>query len=262
MDKLDTTSPGTLTRRRLVQAGAGGTAVLGFGGLGALEGVAGAAFAGASSEGLRRSSWLGLESDEFRVKDAGEASLRLVAVEDLPVAASRPELVGSEDAFCVVLRGPQGLPGEILTLENDDLGEVTVFVSPVGDGNRQEYGVIVDRTVRLPGDNAASGGSGSGGPPGGAPAPSLRCVAARLRRGRGRTLVAEATLSGQAELVRAALLRRGRAVARAIATPEGTAVKLRLRPRAEAEPGRYLLRLELIDAAGNEATARARVRLR
>ena len=249
-----------------MQAGAGGTAMLGLGGLGALEGVAGAAFTGAGADALRRSAWLGLDSDEFRVQGAPDHTLRLVAVEDLPIASSRPELAGSEDAFHVLFRGPAGLVGEIHTLENDDLGEAALFVSPVDDGEPQEYEVVVDRTVRIPGAGSGAGAGGAGGAGAASPAPAgpvaLRCTAARLRRGKGRTLVAEATLSGDAELVRAALLRRGRAVARAISTPQGTAVVLRFRPRADAASGRYLLRLELVDAAGSESTVRRHVRLR
>ena len=242
--------------------------MLGLGGLGSIEGIAGAAFAGSGApDALRRSGWLGPGSDEFRVKGAPGDILHLVAVEDLPIAASRPELVGHEDAFRVVFSGPDGLDGEIRTLENPRLGSVTMFISPVGDAQSQEYEAIVDRTVRLPGVDGSGGtGTGGSGPvvegPGPAVAAGLKLTGARLRRGRGRTLVADVTLSGRPEVVRAALLRRGRAVARTLGTAGGTALKLRFRPRADAESGRYRLRLELVDAAGNESTAGAHVRLR
>ncbi len=245
--------PGTLTRRRLVQAGAAGTAVAGLGGLGHLEGVA-AATTPTVPAPLRRSTYMALSDDRFELRDAGAQVLRLISVDDL----TDPALAGREDAFSLRLRGGgEPLDSGIHRLHHRDLGLFDLFISPIdASGSERDYELLVDRTVRVPG----SGGTGAAN--GRTPAPPVRLLGATIRRGRGRGLVVDATLDSGAEIVRGSLLRHGRAVARAVGHPDGSAVRLRFTPRAEAPSGRYALRLEIVDGAGYESAARRTLRLR
>ena len=248
-----TTQPGTLTRRRLVQAGAAGTAVAGLGGIEQLEGIAAAATPIVPKE-LRRSTYLALTNDRFEIGGPGGQVLRMISVDDL----ADPALSGRDDAFSVRLRGNgQVLESGIHRLYHRDLGRSDLFISPVDTpGASQDYELIVDRTVAIPGLGGADQDDGR------MPSPPVRLLGASLRRGRHHRLVVDANLDATAELVRGSLLRGSRVVARAIGHPDGTTVRLRFKPRAEAPAGRYALRLEIIDAAGNESAARRSLRLR
>lgn len=245
--------PGTLTRRRLVQAGAAGTAVAGLGGLGRLEGVAAAATPSVPAP-LRRSTYLALSNDRFEVRGPTAQALQLISVDDLP----DPALAGRDDAFSVLLRGSgESLASAIHRLYHRDLGLFDLFISPIdAAGADQDYELLVDRTVPIPGLGGASSQGGR------APAPPVRLLGAAIRRSRGRRLVVDASLDSGAELVRASLLRHGRAVARTVGHPSGSALRLRFTPHAVAPAGRYALRLAIVDAAGNESAARRTLRLR
>jgi len=259
------TEAGKLTRRHLVQAGAAGTALLGLGGLGRLEGIASAA--GATPPELRRGTYLGLSDDRFEVAGApGTGTLRLLSVDDLPSAARVSELRGRDDAFVLRFRGSgEQLESGIQRLRHPELGEFSLFVSPIEEpGSWQDYELLVDRTVGVPG--IAAGGvpeTEAGKEPGRTPRPPVRLVDARLRRGRGHRLVVEARIdSTDVALVRASLLRGARAVSRALASPRGDELVIRFSPKSRAPRGRYALRLELRDRFGNDSVARISLRLR
>jgi hypothetical protein len=249
---------GKLTRRHLVQAGAASTALVGLGGVGRLEAIAAAA--GGPPPELRRGTYLPLAGDRFEIGDPGSArALRLVSVGDLPVAAGDAELSGRDDAFVLRFRGSgERLESGIHSLSHPEVGAFRLFLSPIDpSGPTQDYEVLVDRTVRVPGVVTSERGSSR------LPRPPVRLVTARLRRGRGHRLLAEAEIdSADVEIVRAALLGRGRAVSRALAWPRGTEIEISFAPKARAPSGRYALRLELRDRFGNESVARRTLRLR
>ena len=252
------TEAGKLTRRHLVQAGAAGTALLTFGGFGRLEGIASAA--GAAAPELRRGTYLGLSDNRFEVIGDGVVeTLRMISIDDLPSAARIPELRGRDDAFAVHLRGSgEVLESGIHQIKHSEIGDFRLFISPIDrSGSGQDYELLVDRTVGVPGIPAGAK------PVAYAPRPAVRLVGASMRRGRGRRLLVDAQLdSADVELVRASLLRRSRAVSRALATPRGTELGIRFAPKEHAPAGRYALRLEIRDRFGNESIARESLRLR
>jgi hypothetical protein len=249
---------GKLTRRHLVQAGAAGTALIGLGGVGRLGEIAEAA--GGTPPELRRGTYLPLTGDRFKVGGpGGTGSLRLVSVDDLPAAADVAELGARDDAFVLRFHGHgERLDSGIHALSHPEVGEFRLFLSPVGSPESpQDYELLVDRTVRVPGVGPSERELPR------LPRPPVRLVTARLRRGRGNRLFAEAEIdSADVEVVRAALLRRGRAVSRALASPRGTRVEIPFGPKSPAPSGRYILRLELRDHLGNESVARKTLRLR
>jgi len=266
---------GELTRRRLVQAGAAGAATVWLGKLGRLGGVAAAAD---DSPPLRRSTYLGLSSQNFAVTSStGTSSLELLGVEDLPAAGAVPSLRGNDDAFLLRFGGPQGALGQdIHQLSHPEIGNFQLFLVPSGRGaGGGEYAAVIDRTVKLP----ASGGGGAASPAGpeqpakpavaDAPARPSTAVAPRLlkaslRRSRsGRALVAEVRLSRGAEVekVRATLLRRGKVFARADAGSHHGKSMLRFGVRPPSRRAAYVLALVLVDRNGHVSTLRRRVRL-
>jgi len=250
--------PGKLTRRNVIQAGAAGTALIGLGGVGRLDAIAEAA--GGTPPELRRGTYLPLSGDRFGIGGPeGARSLRLVSVGDLPTPDGVTELGGRDDAFALRFRGSgERLESGIHHLSHPEVGDFRLFLSPIdSSGSTQDYELLVDRTVRVPGAGPSDRELSR------LPRPPVRLVTARLRRGRGNRLVAEAEVdSADVEIVRAALLRRGRAVSRALARPRSTGVEIAFAPKARAPSGRYTLRLEIRDRFGNESDARRSLRLR
>jgi hypothetical protein len=77
---------------------------------------------------------------------AGNLTLRLESVSDLPSAPSVPSLVDSEDAFALTFSGP-GSVGPLdgpLHVRHAELGEFDIAVGPGGDGR---YTAIVNRVL-------------------------------------------------------------------------------------------------------------------
>ena len=140
-----------LTRRHLVRTGVAGAAALWFGGFNRLAGLAEAA----TLKGpLRRASYAGL-AGAFAVSVEGATqTLELVDVGDLPVAATRPELRGRDDAFALRLRGSAASAFEQGTRDfrHPELGGFSLFLAPAERaGDAQDYEAIIDRTVPVPG---------------------------------------------------------------------------------------------------------------
>lgn len=155
----------SLTRRSLVQAGGGALALLVLGPVSA---------ASASAAPLRRSTWQPLVGERL-VLD-GSAEVRLDAVADLVRAADDASLRGNDDNFELLLVGPPGFLSDVHRLRHPQLGEVELFLSPVGapDGGVQRYEVVVDRLpVARPASAAPSGPA-----PAPAPAPAVASAAA------------------------------------------------------------------------------------
>ena len=103
-----------LTRRRVLQAGAVGTAGL------YLRVDANAL---AATHPMRRQAWTGLVGKSVSVD--GFASAKLVSVADLPQAAANPALVGHENAF--MLSFDRALAEGIHRIAHRDLGSVHLF---------------------------------------------------------------------------------------------------------------------------------------
>jgi hypothetical protein len=142
-----------LTRRHVVRAGAAGAAAVWLGGFERLAGLAGATTLKAP---LRRSSYAGLSGTFAVAVGAGTQTLEFAGVEDLPIAASRPELRGHDDAFSLQLRGDAttAFPQGTRQFSHPDLGEFSLFLAPVEQATEtQTYEAIIDRTVKIPGLN-------------------------------------------------------------------------------------------------------------
>jgi hypothetical protein len=149
----DTSRPG-LSRRRLVQLGAGSAVALYLGGF---ERLSAAAAATATPAPLRRSSYKLLAERSFLVNvDGSPQTIELIAAEDLPVADNVPTLQGLDDAFALHFAGSTdaAFAGGTREIAHPELGEFTLFLAPVEQqADTQRYEAIIDRTVRIPGIN-------------------------------------------------------------------------------------------------------------
>jgi hypothetical protein len=267
------TSSNELTRRRLVQVGAAGAATFWLGSRGGIEGIARAAGA---TNGLHRSDYMALSSPGFTAAvDGSSRSLELIGVEDLGIAGEVPSLRGSDDAFALRFRGDgaNAFTQGTRELRHPQLGAVSLFIVPIEQRtSTQDYGVTVDRTVRIPG--LEEDGSPQPVDPGKradtssphllAQRPVPRLSRAALRRSTsGRRLLAEVTLANAAGVttVRANLLRRGRVVASASAGSSRGRSLLRFPIRAPRNAARYELSLVAIDDEGQVTSLRKPLRL-
>lgn len=255
-----------LDRRGLFQAGAAGAAAVTVaGGWQLTEGVA---LAAPLPDHLRRSTWTDLAGDAFELLAGDRAlPLRLIAVGDLPIAASIAALRGHDGAFVLSFDGPAGIAAGSHRLRHARFGEFELFVGPVArEAAVRGYEAVVDRTIRIAGINEepavidpARGEQPPGGPSGdrapgaGAGAPAEPRPAARrprvtraaVRRGAARRVaVADVALADAGAIVSAsaALRRDGRVVARASARPRSGPGGRRLRLRFAAGSGRTLAR--------------------
>jgi hypothetical protein len=105
---------------------------------------------------LRRSSYAGLTGAFAVAAGTGTQMLEFAGVEDLPIAATRPELRGNDDAFTLHLRGDAANAFEQGTrpFSHPQLGEFSLFLAPVERAaDSQSYEAIIDRTVKIPGVN-------------------------------------------------------------------------------------------------------------
>lgn len=289
-----------LTRRGLLAAGGVGVAALWIGPeWTVLDGVAEAATRNVE---LRRSGWLQVTDPAVRATVGGRtAGLRLVGVDDLPVAAGNAELRDHDAAFAVRFSGPPGLEQGTWSLSHAELGTFALFVVPVErvDGDRQLYEAVVDRTVQIAGITddpvppaeqvvvaaerafapapvpgaivppAAVGGTVSARavrtPARRRPAkPRVRRVA--LSRGSGRrTVVAEISWADAQTVkrVHGLLVSRGRVVARAGGSVRRLArLRMRLKAHRNVPAGRYELRLTVVERSGRVTRIRRTVRVR
>jgi hypothetical protein len=264
-----------LTRRRVVQAGAAGAATLWLGTLDRLGGTARAG--GVPTSGLRRSTYLNLPTSNFTASaDGSSHQIELVSVDDLPVAASVPSLRNSDDAFSLRFRGDarDAFDDGIWQLNHPNLGRTALFIEPIEKrSDSQDYEVIVDRTVRIPGinDEGAPDPVNPGARASTTARPSLGDgrLAPRLRRvalsrsTSGRKLLAEVSLANAAGVrtLQATLLRRGKAVATASASPRRGKALLRFGAKAPLRGASYELLLVAIDADGKATQMRKAARL-
>jgi hypothetical protein len=142
--------PGSgITRGTLLKAGA--AAALTLAGGGAAEALA----ARGVPRHVRRSSWGPLvgRTVEARLGRMRSLRLRVVAVEDLasgpvPITA----LIGSDDAFSVVLRGPRtpALGQRVVPIRHPKLGTAPLLLVPARAGKSgQDYVVTVNRARPL-----------------------------------------------------------------------------------------------------------------
>lgn len=138
-----------MTRRRVLQVGAGATllAALGRTGTSAAAGKAPLSY-------LRRSSHLRLVGGTYTV--AGVA-MTLREVGDLAGSTRGRTLEDHDSAFALRLDGPAALPPGIHPFHHPDMGAFSFYVGPVdaGEGERQDYEVVVDRSVGQPRPPAA-----------------------------------------------------------------------------------------------------------
>ena len=171
-------SVSALTRRRLVQLGAGGAAALY---LGAFERLGASAAAAAAPAPLRRSSYRLLAERSFQVwVDGVPQVLELIAAEDLPIADTVTALQGLDDAFALRFTGAAdaAFTGATREIVHPRLGRFSLFLAPVDQrSDVQRYEAIIDRTVPVPGLN-------DDGSPKPVDPPRRREVAVRLRRRR------------------------------------------------------------------------------
>lgn len=267
----------SLTRRRLLaRAGAAGAGAVWLGALGKgpLADIAGATVF--DQDALRRSSYLQLSSPAFTALAEGTSHhLELIAVEDLPIAASVPALRDRDDAFSLRFRGEgrAAFAQGTHELRHPELGSFSLFLAPIEQlSETQDYEAVVDRTIPVPslgddgapepvepGDRGQPAGRGIGS---GRPAARLRHASLR-RSSSGRTLVADLAITGgdAAEQIQATLLRRGRPVGRATARARRGRALLRFPTRAPRRDAAYVLQVVVVGADGQVTTARRRLRV-
>jgi hypothetical protein len=184
--------PGDLTRRQALTLGAAA-------GLAAMLGRAGTARAAAGDENphLSRAYYVPLVGQSFAV--AG-SSLVLLAVSDLD------HVRGRDDAFRLDFAGDPGVTGSgIERFGHAALGTFDLFVTPVCavDDGVQHYEVVIDRSIRLPGDPAPAAAT---------KASARTTTVRRKRRGKVRRVVARSKAKARAK--RAAAMTRRAAAAR------------------------------------------------
>lgn len=136
-----------LTRRRLLQGGAGALAV-------AVIDLHSWVPAFASSINsapayLQRSSYTPLLGQNFAANIEGQAqTLKLLSISDV----ERTGLVGANDAFVLELSGALGKSIEqgIHTLKHPTLGTFNLFLTPVDQPrSAQNYAIVIDRSVAI-----------------------------------------------------------------------------------------------------------------
>jgi hypothetical protein len=235
-----TETPG-VTRRSLLRTGGAATLV-------ALVGtrpwsVAAAAAADSAPAYLRRSSYLPLVGETFRV---GTRSLRL------------DEVGGErEDVFGLTFSGDP-LEQGIHNLRHPQLGTFALFIAPVGAAVDKQ--IVVDRSVKLSEAIAAAGSPPVVAPPA-APAATAAPAAARVKghkplvrqarlRRAGHGLRCELTLRRPVKRVELRLLRSGRTVARGAKKLHGDRLSLRLATRHRMPAGEYDLLVVTTDLEG------------
>lgn len=230
---------------------------------------------------LRRSSYAGLTGSDFAASFAGgEQALTLASISDL----GRPEVAGADDAFSLEFAGSsdQVITQGIHTLSHPSLGSFDVFVAAVDQPEKtQAYQLIVDRSIKLSGEQAPSEpqpqattpSSGSDGAPPQSPSPTSTQASAgpaehppahhtghvrdihvhRAPHG----LLVEAEISDAADVkVLRAWLRHGR---RLLGVAErhvhGQRVSLQIHTKHRVPAGRYELVLATVDAHAVETMA-------
>jgi hypothetical protein len=235
-----TETPG-VTRRSLLRTGGAATLV-------ALVGtrpwsVASAAAADSAPAYLRRSSYLPLVGETFRV---GTRSLRL------------DEVGGErEDVFGLTFSGDP-LEQGIHNLRHPQLGTFALFIAPVGAAVDKQ--IVVDRSVKLSEAIAAAGSPPVVARPA-APAATTAPAAARVKghkplvrhawlRRAGHGLRCEITLRRPVKRVELRLLRSGRSVARGAKKLHGDRLSLRLATRYRMPAGEYDLLVVTTDLKG------------
>ncbi|MDX6655536.1 MAG: hypothetical protein QOH62_329 [Solirubrobacteraceae bacterium] len=238
-----TTDTHGVTRRSLLRTGGTATLV-------AIVGtrpwsIATAAAAESSPAYLRRSSYLPLVGDTFRV---GNGSILL------------DEVSGDrEDVFGLTFSGDP-LEQGIHNLRHPQLGTFSLFIAPVGGAVDKQ--VVVDRSVKLSQATAAAGAP----PVVAAPVPTAPAAYAvpaaaqakghqplfrhaKLRRA-GHGLRCELTLRRPVKRVELRLLRSGRTLARASKKLHGDHLSLRLATRHRLPAGQYDLLVVTTDLKG------------
>jgi hypothetical protein len=216
---------------------------------------------------LERGAWSDVVGRDVAVDSGGV--LRLVAVDDLSRAGAVAALRGAQDAFVLSLVSSDvELSSGIHTLTHPTLGDVALFISPVGraDGAHR-YDVVVDRTVRIAGSGAghssplaaaAAGGLAVIlGTPGNAAASRRLRVRARARSVHGR-LTARFTFAG-ADIsgLRVRIVKAGKVMAHGdgLVNRAGHAtIRLRGRHSGTLTHGRYDLEIDATDRTGRVTT--------
>ncbi|MEA2450985.1 MAG: hypothetical protein QOG63_2917 [Thermoleophilaceae bacterium] len=264
------TEPGWLTRRGLLRAG-------GLAGAAALVGVrpwapasASAAAADGTPAHLLRTSWVWLQDAGFKVD--GSTAIKLVAVSDLPVAATVKELSGSEDAFALTFYGPAGIEQGVRSFTNSELGTVDLFVAP-DSAVGTSYSVVINRSVgaakHFPkppkaGDARPGASNSSEGPERLRRANRRRWVKQmRARRTAKGVACAVALAPGiEAKTVTFWLTRGRRSVASGSARVNDHRAVARVRTKRRLRAGRYQLNVLAFDRHGNQHGRSERVTLR
>lgn len=250
----------TLSRRRLVQAGGGATA------LAALGGLPRVAIAGPDPDPayLSRSAYTGHVLETF---PSSGGDMVLLAVDDLARAKAEPGFAGREDAFALLFAGPPGLEGAVYSFDHPNIGPVPLFIAPAGPaGDAQAYEAVVDRSVDL-----------GSGPDRVAPAPLEQPEAAPAEPAGPKSKIAQITVARRGgELFADVRVRPGigiRAVQVLLVRGEVVyargfrrlrkkhAVRMRLRELLAAKAGEYFADVTVTDRRGRRSTSRHRVGL-
>lgn len=250
-----------LTRRGALQAGGAGAAAAFL----LLNPWASRALAAAEASDvppyLSRSSWLGVDNKTFA---AGNTTLRLESVGDLPAATQVAALRGSEDAFTVTFSGAR-LDAGIHELRHSELGSFHVFVGQVGAPGDERLEVIVNRFPtprRTPAPPRAGSTSGGRTPSVEDDADAvIRSITVRRGR-RGARCVAKLDRGADTRELVTWLYRNDRVVAVTSRTVKRSRIEFNLRSAKRLRKGSYVVVAMTTDADGEQSFKRKRIKLR
>jgi hypothetical protein len=271
----------TLTRRRLIQGGGAAFAVAMID-LHAWAPALASTVSGSAPAYLRRSSYEGLTGSAFEASFAGGGqALTLASISDL----GRPEVAGADDAFSLEFTGSseQVITQGIHTLSHPSLGSFDVFVAAVDQPEQtQAYQLIVDRSIKLSGEQAPSEpepqatapSSGSGGAPPQSPSPTSTKTSSAEPDGHppahhtghvrdihvhraphGVLVEAEISAAADVKVLRAWLRDGQRLLGVAEHHVHGQRVSLQIHTKHRAPAGRYELVLATVDTHDVETMA-------
>jgi hypothetical protein len=213
---------------------------------------------------LLRSSWRGLSDRELH---AGDFTLRLESVSDLPAASEVAYLADSEDAFLLTFSGPKSVGAQDVPLrvKHAELGTFDIAIGPGGEHGR--YYAVVNRVLDNRKSRVAPPRAARRAPSGEPPVvqshdDAIRSVQAK-RAKHGAKCVVELASADDITDVMAWLERDDSVVAAASRRVQRNRVAINLKgSKKRLRKGVYQLTVIALDADGEQHARHMRVRFR